>query len=152
MFFKIICGVIKLCFVIVPVTDYFVKPLHLFPSKFLGAINIYRQKGKKRGYLQYSTVVLQVSGSFSQRKNYFEIVILKLNCFFHTSSMVSTTSKYQLFKKNINFFIPGFSQNDYISKANKEITYSPFDMTCVTPNLLNLIKLFQLFPTGSKNL
>ena len=32
---------------IVPVTDFFVKHLQLFPSKLLGAINIYRQKGKK---------------------------------------------------------------------------------------------------------
>ena len=35
----------------------------------LGAIIIYRHKGKKRGYLQYSIMVLLVSGSFSQRKN-----------------------------------------------------------------------------------
>ena len=70
MFFKIICGFVNLCFVIVPVTDFFVKNLlQLFPSKLLGAINIYRQKGKKRGYLQYSTMVLLVSDSFSQRKN-----------------------------------------------------------------------------------
>ena len=62
MFFKIVCGIVKLCFVIVPVTDFFVKPLQLFPSKFLGAINIYRQKGKKRGYLLYSTMVWLVSG------------------------------------------------------------------------------------------
>ena len=62
MFFKIICDFVKLCFVIV-------KILQLFPSKLLGAINIYRQKGKKRGYLRYSTMVLLVSGSFSQRKN-----------------------------------------------------------------------------------
>ena len=48
---------------------FFVKTLQLFPSKLLGAINIYRQKGQKRGYLQYSTMVLLVSGSFSQRKN-----------------------------------------------------------------------------------
>ena len=54
---------------IVPVTDFFVKTLQLFPSKLLGTINIYRQKGQKRGYLQYSTMVLLVSGSFSQRKN-----------------------------------------------------------------------------------
>ena len=69
MFFKIMCGFVELCFVIVPVTDFFVKTLQLFPSKLLGAINIYRQKGTKRGYLQYSTMVLLVSGSFSQRKN-----------------------------------------------------------------------------------
>ena len=133
MFFIIICGFVKLCFVIVHVTDFFVKTLQLFPSKLLGAINIYRQKGQKRGYLQYSTMVLLVSGSFSQRKKYFETVILKLNCTFQTSSMVSTMSKYQLFKKDINFFTPGFSQNDYISQENKDITCSPFDMTYVTP-------------------
>ena len=69
--------------------------------------------------------------SFTKKK-YFETVILKLNCTFQTSSMVSTMSKYQLFKKDINFFTPGFSQNDYISQANKDITCSPFDMTCVT--------------------
>ena len=72
MLFKIICGVVKLCFEIVPVTDFFVKPLQLFPSKLLWAKNIYRQKGKKRGYLQYSTMVLLVSGLFSQRKNIFK--------------------------------------------------------------------------------
>ena len=47
--------------------------------------------------------------------------------------MVSTMSKYQLLKKDINFFTPGFSQNDYISQADKDITCSPFDMTYVTP-------------------
>ena len=47
--------------------------------------------------------------------------------------MVSTMSKYQLFKKNINFLTPGFSENGYISQANKDITCSPFDMSCVTP-------------------
>ena len=67
------------------------------------------------------------------KKKYFETVILKLNCTFQTSSMVSTMSKYQLFKKDINFFTPGFSQNDYISQENKDITCSPFDMTCVAP-------------------
>ena len=36
---------------IVPVTDFFVNTLQLFSSQLLGAINIYRQKGKKRGYL-----------------------------------------------------------------------------------------------------
>ena len=46
--------------------------------------------------------------------------------------MVSTMSKYQLFKKNINFFTPGFYQNDYISQTNKDITCSPFDITYVT--------------------
>ena len=69
MFFKIVCGFVKLCFVIVPVTEFFVNTLQLFPSQLPGAINIYGQKGKKRGYLQYSTMVLLVSGSFSQRKN-----------------------------------------------------------------------------------
>ena len=72
MFFKIICGFVKLCFVIVPVTDFFVKTFQLFPSKLLGPINIYREKCKKRGYLQYSTMVLLVSGSFSQRKLFFK--------------------------------------------------------------------------------
>ena len=67
------------------------------------------------------------------KKKYFETVILKLNCTFQTSSMVSTMSKYQLFKKDINFFTPGFYQNYYISQENKDITCSPFDMTCVTP-------------------
>ena len=118
---------------IVPVTDFFVNPLQLFPSKLLRVINIYRQKGKKRGYLQYSTMFLLVSGSFSKRKKYFETVILKLNCTFQASGMVSTMSKYQLFKKNINFSTPGFFQNDYISQENKDVTCSPFDMTCVTP-------------------
>ena len=66
------------------------------------------------------------------KKKYFETVILKLNCTFQTSSMVSTMSKYQIFKKNINSFTPGFSYNDYISQVNKDITCSPFDMTCVT--------------------
>ena len=66
------------------------------------------------------------------KKKYFETVILKLNCTFQTSSMVSTMSKYQLFKKNINFFTTGFSQNDYISQTKKDITCSPFDMTCLT--------------------
>ena len=47
--------------------------------------------------------------------------------------MVSTMSKYQLFKKIINFFTPGVFQNDYISQANKDITCSPYDMTYVTP-------------------
>ena len=59
-------------------------------------------------------MVLLASGSFSQRKINFEIVILKLNCTFHTS-------KYQLFMKNINFFTPGFSKIDYISQANDVI-------------------------------
>ena len=62
-----------------------------------------------------------------------ETVILKQNCTFQTSSMVSMMSKYQLFKKDINFFTPGFYQNYYISQENKDITCSPFDMACVTP-------------------
>ena len=63
---------------IVPVTDFFVKTLQLFPSKLLGAINIYRQKGEKRGYLKYSTMVLLVFGSFSQRKNILKQTQAKL--------------------------------------------------------------------------
>ena len=101
------------------------------PSEIMKKL-IYRQKGKKRGYLQYSTMVLLVSGSFSQRKNILKVT-LKLNCTFQTSSMVSTMFKYQLSKKNINFFTPGFSHNDFISQANKNITCSPFDMTYVAP-------------------
>ena len=45
-------------------------------------------------------------------------------------------SKYQLFKKNIKVFNHGFSQNDYISQATKEITCNAFDMTCVTPKVI----------------
>ena len=63
--------------------------------------------------------------------------------------MVSTMSKYQLFKKDINFFTPGFSQNDYISQANKNITCRPFDMTCVTPRYSS--KLDKTVPIVSHN-
>ena len=133
MFFIIICGFVKLCFVIVPVTDFFVKTLQLFPSKLLGAINIYRQKGQKTGVSTIFNYGLAGIWFIFTKKKYFETVILKLNCTFQTSSMVFTMSKYQLFKKDINFFTPGFSQNDNISQENKDITCSPFDMTCVTP-------------------
>ena len=84
------------------------------------------------GYLQFNYGLAGIWFIFTKKK-YFETVILKLNCTFQTSSMVYTMSKYQLFKKNINFFTPGFSQND-ISQANKDITCSsPVDMAYVTP-------------------
>ena len=146
MFFKIICGFVKLCFVTVPVKYFFVKPLQLISIKLLFAINIYRQKGKKL-QKKFNYGLAGIWFIFTKEK-YFETVILKLNCTFQTSSMVSTLSKYRLFKKNINFFTPGFSQNYYISQENKVITCSLFYMTFVTPRS----KLFQLFPTGSKNL
>ena len=135
---------------------------YTFFCKSFAAISI--KIARRNKYLQTERQKTGVSTIFNYglaciwfvftKKKYFETVILKLNCTFQTSSMVSTMSKYQLFKKNINFLTPGFSENGYISKANKDITCSPFDMSCVTPpgNLLNLTKLLQLFPTGSKNL
>ena len=53
----------------------------------------------------------------------------KLNCIFQTRSMVSTTSKYYLFKKYINLFTPALSKNDCILQENTDISYSLFDIT-----------------------
>ena len=149
----IICGFVKLCFVIVPVTDFFVKTLQLLPSKLLGAINIYRQKGQKRGYLQYSTMVLLVSGSFSQRKKYFETVILKQIVLFKRAAWYPRCLNTNYLRKILTFSPPDFLKMTIFRKKIRILHVARL-MWHVSPpgNLLNLTKLFHLFPTGSKNL
>ena len=78
MFFKIICGFVKLCFVIVPVTDFFCKTFAAISIQI--AINIYRQKGKKTGVSTIFNCGLAGIWFIFTKKKYFETVILTLNC------------------------------------------------------------------------